>query len=126
MNPEHSRHLAALLRDKRTAAGLSASEVARRAGVDTGTVTRIELGQIASPKPDSLRAIGAVLGIPVADLFAATDWLPREELPSLRPYLRTKYRELPPEAVAEIEAVFDRLARDYGRHGPRPGEDEHD
>src|SRR5215211_1558284 len=106
MNPDEARHLADLLREKRLAAGLTAREVARRAGVDSGTVSRIELGQIASPRPDNLRAIGEVLGIPAADLFAATDWLPRRDLPSFRPYLRSKYRELPPEAVAEIAAVF--------------------
>ena len=126
MNPKEARRLAELLRDKRLDAGLAAREVARRAGVDVGTVVRIEQGQIASPRLDNLRAIGEVLGIPAADLFAATDWLPREELPTFRPYLRAKYRELPNQAVAEIEAVFDRLARDYGSRGPVGGEDEHD
>jgi hypothetical protein len=28
------------------------------------------------------------------------------------------------EAVTEIEAVFDRVARDYGLQGPQDGEDE--
>lgn len=126
MNSDEAQRLADLLRNARQAAGLTARAVARLAGVDVGTVTRIELGQIASPRPDSLRAIGEVLGIPTADLFAATDWLPREELPSFRPYLRTKYRELPPEAVAEIEALFDRLARDHGSDGPIGDEDEHE
>lgn len=126
MNPEEAQRLAALLRDRRRTAGLTAREVARRAHVDVGTVTRIELAQIANPRPDSLRAIGDVLGIPAADLFAATDWLPPTELPTFRPYMRTKYRELPEEAVAEIEAVFERLARDYGGHGPLGGEDERD
>ena len=50
--------------------------------------------------------------------------MPRDELPSFRPYPRTKYRDLPPEAVAEIESVFDRLAREYRLEGPRDGEDE--
>ncbi len=126
MNSEHSRRLADLLRERRQALGLTARELGRRAGVDNGTVIRIEQGLIPNPRPDNLRAIGRVLGIPAADLFAATDWLPREELPSFRPYLRTKYRELPDEAVAEIEAVFDRLARDYGSRGPIGNEDEHD
>jgi len=125
MTPDEATQLANLLRAKRQAAGLSATEVARRAGVNVGTVTRIELGQIPSPRPDSLRAIGDVLGIPAADLFAITDWLPRKELPSFRPYMRAKYRELPPEAVQELEEVFERIARDYGATGPTNGEDEH-
>jgi transcriptional regulator with XRE-family HTH domain len=116
--------LAALLQRARQRAGLTAREVARRAGVDVGTVTRIELGQIARPTPDSVTAIGAVLGVSAADLFAAADWLPREELPTLRPYLRAKYRELPDEAVAEVEALLNRYTERYGG-GPADGEDEH-
>jgi transcriptional regulator with XRE-family HTH domain len=126
MTPEEAHQLAKLIRSRRVAAGLAAREVARRAGVDVGTVTRLEQGQILSPRAENLRAIGEVLDIPAADLFAVAAWLPEGELPTFRPYLRSKYRELPPEAVAEIEAVFERLARDYGAHGPVDGEDEHD
>lgn len=124
MTPEDAHELAELLRIARQAAGLSAHEVARRAGVNVGTVTRIELGQIASPRPESLRAIGDVLGIPAADLFATTDWLPSEELPTFKPYLRAKYGDLPPEAVAELETRFQQIAEQYGTEGPKDGEDE--
>ena len=126
MTPEEARQLAELLRSHRVAHGLAAREVARRAGVDVGTVTRLEQGQILSPRAENLRAIGEVLSIPAADLFAVAAWLPKDELPSFRPYLRSKYRELPPEAIAEIEAVFERLACDYGARGPVDREDEHD
>lgn len=113
-----------MLRQHRLAVGLSAREVARRANVDVGTVTRLELGQILSPRPENLRSIAAVLDIPVADLFAVADWLPKDDLPTFRPYLRSKYRDLPPEAVKEIEDVFERLARDHRLEGPRDHEDE--
>lgn len=126
MTPEQARHLAELLRSRRRAQGLTAREVARRAGVDVGTVTRLEQGQILSPRAENLRAIGEVLAIPAADLFAVAAWLPRKELPTFRPYLRSKYRELPPEAIAEIEEAFERIARDYGARGPQGREDEHD
>lgn len=126
MTPDEARHLADLLRSHRLAQGLAAREVARRAGVDVGTVTRLEQGQILSPRAENLRAIGEVLHIPAADLFAVAAWLPKDELPSFRPYLRSKYRDLPPEAIAEIEAVFERIARDYGARGPVDHEDEHD
>jgi transcriptional regulator with XRE-family HTH domain len=126
MTPDEAQRLARLLLTRRQAAGLSARELARRAGVDSGTVVRIEQGQIARPRADSLRALGAVLGISAADLFTAAEWLPGGELPTFRPYLRAKYRELPDEAVAEMAAVFDRIARDYGLRGPAGCEDEHD
>jgi transcriptional regulator with XRE-family HTH domain len=124
MRPDEAQKLADLLRMKRETLGLSAHEVARRAGVNVGTVTRIELAQIPSPRPESLTAIGDVLGIPAADLFAVADWLPRKELPTFRPYLRAKYRELPDEAIAEIEGFLTQLARKHGVGGPADGEDE--
>ncbi len=124
MTPEEAKRLGALLRAKREASGLTAREVARRAAVDVGTVTRIEQGQILSPRPDSLNALGEVLGIPAADLFATADWLPRNELPTFTPYLRAKYKDFPDEAVAEMETFFGRLAKKHGVHGPAAGEDE--
>ncbi len=119
-----SQKLAQLLRTTREQRQLSVRGLAQRAGVDAATVLRLEQGLIATPKADKLRAIGHVLGIAEADLYAAAGWLAPAELPTFRPYLRSKYRELPEEAVAEIEAVFDRLARDYKLEGPIDREDE--
>lgn len=124
MTPDEAQRLAELLRRKREALGLSASEVARRSGVNKGTVTRIELAQIPSPRPESLTAIGDVLDISASDLFAIADWLPKRELPTFTPYMRAKYKDLPDEAVAEMEAYFGRLARKHGVQGPVDGEDE--
>lgn len=115
--------LATLLRDARERAGLTAREVARRAELDVTAVTRIESGQRTRPTPEVVRAIGAVLGIPAADLFSVADWLPKDELPTLRPYLRVKYRDLPDEAVAEVERLINNYTERYGS-GPRGGEDE--
>jgi transcriptional regulator with XRE-family HTH domain len=118
-----------LLAKKRAASGMSLGEVARRAGVDIGTVSRIESGRIANPRPETLQAIGEVLGIAASDLYATAGWVPPTELPSIRPYLRTKYRQLPSDAVQEIEAQFDEIARRHGisfdpNDGPLNGEDE--
>ncbi|RBY76895.1 XRE family transcriptional regulator [Blastococcus sp. TF02-09] len=124
MTPSQRDELAELLTSRRKAKGLSIRGVASVAGVDAATVLSLEQGRIEQPKAAKLRAIGGALGIPAAELYAAVGWLPGAELPAFRPYLRSKYRELPEEAVTEIEAVFDRLSRDYGLHGPRDGEDE--
>ena len=129
MTPEQTKQLSELLTSKRVAAGLSAAEVARRAGVDVGTVSRIERGQIASPTAKTLLAMGKVLGISASELFAIAPCATPQELPTIRPYLRTKYQELPPEAIKEIEDHFDALARKHGisfnhKHGPMNQEDE--
>lgn len=124
MTPDQTEHLAALLRAKRQELGISAREVARRAGVDVGTVSVTERGLNPRPKPDILRAIGGVLGIPAADLYTMVNWLPEAELPTLRSYMRAKYHDLPEEAVDEVERFIARLEKKH-RTGPMNGEDEH-
>lgn len=112
MNTHGRRAIAHILRRKRQALGLSATEVAHRASLDPGTVTRIELEQINEPTPASLKAIAGVLDIAVSDLFVVADWIPHEELPSLLPYLRAKYGDLPQQAIDELEALISRLRPD--------------
>jgi transcriptional regulator with XRE-family HTH domain len=115
--------LADLLRNRRQELGLSSAELARRAGVDKGLLTLLDRKKIAQPRIDTIRALAGALEMPLADLYAATNWLPEDALPSLRPYMRAKYDNLPDEAVAEVERVIARLSRRYG-HGPKTGEDE--
>ncbi|MEE2032982.1 helix-turn-helix domain-containing protein [Rhodococcus chondri] len=129
MNPKQALKLAQTLRTRRGELGLSASEVARRAEVAKATVTRLELGDIPQPRPDNLRAIAEALELPVADLFAAADWIPEGELPTLTPYLRTKYKDMPADAVREIEQHFAAVAQRHGltldhTAGPSSGQDE--
>lgn len=128
MTPTEAKRLARTLKQQREALGLSAAEVARRACVTTGTITRLELAQIASPRAENLKAIADVLDIPASDLFVTADWLPRNELPTFTPYLRSKYADLPPAARRELEQSFARVAQKYGYapDGPAPGEDEHE
>src|SRR4051812_46824203 len=124
MTPSQRDALANLLVSRRQAKGMSIRGVASAAGVDAATVLSLEQGRIAQPKAEKLRAVGGALDIPASELYAVVGWLPPAELPAFRPYLRSKYQELPESAVSEIEAVFDRIARDYGLQGPRDGEDE--
>lgn len=124
-NPEERRRIGETIAARRQALHLSARELARRAGVDTATVTRLEQGAIA-PKAENLAAMARVLSLSVRELFALADWLQDSDLPALAPYLRKRYHQMPPEAVAEIEAHFRDLAARYGYDpgGPGPGEDE--
>lgn len=120
MNSLNTRRIATLLRTARERCGLAVRDVARRSGVSAATLSRLEHAQLAKPDSDKLRAVARVIGITESELFD----IPETELPTFQPYLRSKYRELPDEAVAEIEAVFARVARDYGLRGPKQGEDE--
>ena len=71
MQEKDIQGLAETIRTQRQKLGLSASEVARQAGVAKGTITRLELGQIANPRMDNLRAIADVLQLPLTDILAA-------------------------------------------------------
>jgi transcriptional regulator with XRE-family HTH domain len=128
MNQDQAVEIGNFLKSKREELGLSQAEVARRAGVDKGTISRLEGAQLR-PRTDSMQAIGEVIGVSLTDIFAAGGWIPSNDLPSIRPYLRAKYCNMPSELLEEIETYFDQLARDRGisfdsLDGPRNGEDQ--
>lgn len=126
MNEEQARELGSRLRERREQLDLSIRELAERTGVNHSTVVRLEQGAIESPAPDKLSRIAEELGLSLADVFALADYSVPSDLPSFRPYLRTKYRGLPAPAVEELERSFQRIAKRHGLslNGPAPGEDE--
>lgn len=109
----------------REALGISLNELARRSGVNASNVSRIETGQTTQPSPDTLQQLGDTLGLDWADLFAAAGYEQPKGLPTIKPYLRSKYPDLPESALAEIAAIADKYGVDPNNTGPRAGEDEH-
>lgn len=129
MNQDQAVEIGNFLRSKREDLGLSQAEVARRAGIDKATVSRVESARHLVPKTDNLQAIGEVVGVSLMDIFAAGGWIPQRDLPSIHPYLRAKYCNMPTELMQEIEAYLDQLARERGvsfdqYSGPINGEDQ--
>lgn len=120
MTPEQTVKLINLLTSKRTELGLSINEVARRSGIDAGSVWRIEQGKIAKPRVKSIIAIGRVLEINPIELFTAVGWLTSDDLPDLGTYLTTKYADLPATAVENAERYIDTL-RTPPAHPTSPG-----
>lgn len=101
------------------------SELARRAGTNKTTITRLEMGRI--PKPETLQAIAKALDLPPRELLASANYLDPDDLPSMTPYLRTRYGYLSDSARAEIAQSFRDIQKKYGYaggHGPSAGEDE--
>lgn len=121
--------LAHVIKKRRHELGLSTYAVSAAAGLVRSTYVRIETGEVTDPRPEKLQAIADALDLSAADLFAAAGWLPRRDLPHLKPYLRTRY-SLTDEAVADIEATFQQIGEKYGidfdrdAGFPRAGEDE--
>jgi transcriptional regulator with XRE-family HTH domain len=126
MTQSHAKRLGRWLRQRRQEAGLSTIQLAQKAGTTDSTITRIEQGAFAAPAPDKLGRIAEALGLSLADVYAMANYAIADDLPSFHPYLRRKYRHLPPSAIAELERYFDNLSARHGIDpaGPAPGEDE--
>lgn len=126
MTPDQALILGAFIRDHRESSELSARGLAAAAHVDVTTITRIEGGKILKPSTDTLRRIAAALDVPPHDLLQLADHLTAAELPPPRPYLRTKYPDLPPEAIDQADQYLTQLMHEHGvvPDGPAPGEDE--
>jgi len=126
MDQDHAKRLGALIRQYRAAAGLSLRQLEELTDIDDSLLTRMEQGAILTPAPDKLSRIAEALNLPLADMYAIAGYDSPSELPTLKPYLRTKYRRLPAEAGDQLEAYAERLAKKHGvdLSGPAPGEDE--
>jgi transcriptional regulator with XRE-family HTH domain len=118
--------LGEFIKQARIAKGLGSRELANRVGLAQSNIVRIEQGHIAEPKPSILGRLAEVLDLDMADVYNAAGYPQPEGLPSFTPYLRSKYKDLPPEARAELEQSFSHIAQKYGYDaaGPAPGQDE--
>jgi transcriptional regulator with XRE-family HTH domain len=110
----HTNSLGRLIRRARLAKGLSLRAAAEQIGYAVSYLSRIEAGQYKSPRPRRLQGIARVLDIPIEDLYAVAHYDMPTRLPSLAPYLRVKYGELPEEALDRLEEYFEMLKERYG------------
>ncbi len=123
--PNEAR-LGDVLRARREELGWSQPELARRAGLDQAVEWRIESGAIQQPDPRKLARLAKALDLPLTRLYTLAGYPAGRQLPSFQPYLRDRYRQLPPEAVDKLHHYFEEVAQEYGVEpgGPRDGEDE--
>jgi transcriptional regulator with XRE-family HTH domain len=124
LTPTQARALGRAIRRKREERGLGVRGLETASGVNVSSIVSLERGDILAPQPDTLKALAAALNVPVSDLFTVAGWLPADELPTLKPYLRAKYRELDEAAIADLEHYAETLTRKYGGRGPIDHEDE--
>lgn len=104
---------------------LSVRGLAAKAGVDDGALSRIENGK-RLPQAGTLKALASALDVPLADLFVAAGHIIPYDLPSITPYLRARYGQLPEEAIASLDSYLKQLIDEHGLdpNGPRDLEDE--
>jgi transcriptional regulator with XRE-family HTH domain len=120
VTPAEAKALGALLRDQRKKLGLSTHQLGAQTGMRQSTITRVEQGMFASPRPDKLARMAEVLGLSLADLFARAGYLVPDDLPSFHVYLPAKYRELPRSAIDELVAQFEVLLAEHAVPAAEP------
>lgn len=113
------------LRQARETLGMSAVQVADIAEVSDSNIIRIENGKLKNPTAETLAKLAHALNLSVADIFERAGFMTGADLPTMAPYLRTKY-DMPPEALEQIERYAKRVAKKHGidMNGPNPGQDE--
>lgn len=105
-------HIAQALKREREQAGLSVSELARRASVSKATVSQLEGGAI-NPTVETLWALGTALGIPLSALVAepgpATTLIRAQDragVPSkAAPYMATLLAASPPHVRRDLYVI---------------------
>lgn len=66
--------LGTILRDSRSAHGLSMQEVAQRAGCSPGYVHKLEMDRVRTPSPRVLAALAEALGLSYGELMRAVGY----------------------------------------------------
>lgn len=93
---------------------LGIRELAKKTGIDSGALTRIEHGKVGTPRPETLKALAVALDIPLADTFARAGYTTPDGLPDLATYLRLRYGHLSEEACASAENYLRWLTSEAG------------
>lgn len=117
-------HLGEYIKARRKEQDMSVRQLASKARIDKGGLTRIEQGTRGnSPGPDVINRLARALDVPVTDLLTRVGY----EVPNdLHSFIRSHYGHLPEEVIASIVAYVERIAIKYDidPRGPIDGEDE--
>ena len=126
MDRKQAEGLGGYLRQARTEKSLSLAALSELCGLPAATISRIETGVFRAPAPDGLARLADALELPLSDVFAHANYAAPSDLPSFTPYMRSKYKDLPDDALEDIERYAQKLARKHGVNldGPLPGQDE--
>jgi transcriptional regulator with XRE-family HTH domain len=127
MNWYQVRTVGSVIRQRRQELGLTTRQLAELTGVAHSSIGRIETGAFAQPSIDKLRRIAGALQLDPARLLSLGGMEPPADLLPPLPYLRTKFRDLSPEAMDALSRDVIHVLRRHGidpGDGPAPGEDE--
>lgn len=106
--------LGTLVQRHRRAQGRSARDVARSAGIDIATMTRLEKGVYRAPSPLTLKQLSQELGIPLLELFQAAEYVTPYDLVDMAEYV-TNRPDLPPAYTEDLHSQY--IAKLIEEHG---------
>src|SRR5204863_9682522 len=105
--------LANRLKELRRALAWTQQDLSRASGLTRSYISRLEMGDIALPSSEKLRALSQALGTSPDDLLQAAGYIDSpsntSDLPEIKVYLRHKYSMQDPRALHAIETIINCL-----------------
>src|SRR5690348_4503330 len=105
--------LATRLKELRRARGWTQQDLSRASGLTRSYISRLEMGDIALPSSEKLRALSQSLGTAPDDLLQAAGYIDNPaqaiDLPDLKVYLRRKYSIQDPQVLQAIDTIVASL-----------------
>jgi transcriptional regulator with XRE-family HTH domain len=87
--------LAARIRELRQVLGWTQQDLSRECGLSRSYISRLEMGDIALPSSERLRALSGALGASPDDLLQAAGYIDSpagtSDLPEIKTYLKRRY-----------------------------------
>src|SRR6476646_6366896 len=107
--------LANRLKELRHARNWTQQDLSSASGLTRSYISRLEMGDIALPSSEKLRALSRALGTAPDDLLQAAGYIdnPTEDdnLPDLKVYLRRKYGIQDPDVLQAVDTLVNSLSR---------------
>lgn len=123
MTHEQASRLGEFIRTTRLRAGIGLRELARLSDISPANLSKIEAGTIGEPSPRSLQRMARALGADYEDLAMLAGYSLPEGLPTLPVYLRTRYEDLSPEEIRQVDDYVRFLRHQHGQQqGDSSGE----
>src|SRR6478735_2622173 len=105
--------LANRLKELRRARSWTQQDLSRSSGLTRSYISRLEMGDIALPSSEKLRALAMALGTSTDDLLQAAGYIDSpgdaSDLPELTVYLRRKFSMQDARAIHAIETIVECL-----------------
>src|SRR4051794_34350175 len=112
--------LANRLKELRRALAWTQQDLSRASGLTRSYISRLEMGDIALPSSEKLRALSQSLGTAPDDLLQAAGYIDTpadaSDLPDLKTYLRRKYGVTDPQLLQAVDVLVAALGNSKNEH----------